>query len=776
MIPGAHNRPDGRPQSAAFRHNGVTPDAAVRWYAAALALVMVLVGTGSLRAEAPPWYRHDPNQPWHITADQINQDRASGIVTASGNVIISQTNKRLSARFVRYNQRTMELMAEGDVVLTAGGDILTGDRVNLNLRDETGVLIGATLFSQATQFRIAGERIEKRDKDSYRLEKGSVTTCEGDRPAWRITCRSMDVTVEGYGVARGAALRVLDVPVLYSPIMAFPVKIARQSGLLVPQFGSSERKGLEYNQPLFWAINDHSDATFYWNHMQERGEKLGGEYRYIAAGDTFGTVMADGFEDRQIDDGTPATEKWGYPDDGYGRTNTGRYWLRMKHDLDLGNGMTAKFDADIVSDQDYLKEFQTGYTGYDETDRYFVATFGRGLDDVDDIERLNLANFSKTWERFILTADARWYDNAVDRSQGRPSTTLQYLPDLTLSGARQPVMDTPLVASGAGQYVYFYREQGETGHRLDVYPRLYWPMTLQRRIHLEPSVGVRETLWYLDRDSAGGPPTKRQYARPMVDAKLDASTELYRIYGSPGTGIGRWRHLMRPQVVYAYVPGQDQNDLPYFDDTDRIAAQNGITYSLTNTMTTRRMSASTAAASTTDPAAPPAVSYHETARLKLAQTFDINAAGDPDPKPFSPVYAELLVTPREWFSLRADANWSVSDTRFEDHNLRLWWGDAKGNMLSLEHRYTRESAESLYAGGAVWIWEGLGAYGSIERDVYNGETIENRIGLRLNRQCWSLDTRYTETPNNREISFLVTLHGLGGIGSGFSPTSLAGGD
>ncbi|MFH1984938.1 MAG: LPS assembly protein LptD [Pseudomonadota bacterium] len=730
-----------------------------------------------LQAAPPAWFQNDPAQPWHITADEISQDRSTGVTTASGNVIITQKSTRMSAQRVRFNQNTMQLTAEGSVVLTAGGDILTGDRIDLDLKTETGTLTNATLFSQETHFYIAGERIEKLDKNRYTLTKGSVTTCDGDQPTWRITCRSLDVTVEGYGIARGAALRVMDVPILYSPIMAFPAKTTRQTGLLIPQFGTSQRKGFEFNQPLFWAINEQSDATAYWNHMEKRGEKLGGEYRYMAAADTFGTIMADALKDQQVDDGTQdATSKWGYPDDGYDRTNKERYWFRMKHNIDLGTGMSAKLDADVVSDQDYLKEFQTGYNGFDDGNVYFTSTFGRGLDDMNDPDRLNMANFNKTWDRFVFNADARWYDNALIRSQGLTNSTLQQMPDLTLSGSRQPVMKTPLMASGTGQYVYFYRDQGQTGHRMDLYPRLYWPMSIKRIVNIEPSVGVRETIWYLDRAATGGPADDKTYTRPMADFSMDASTELYRVFDMPGSASDRWRHLMRPQVIYTYIPNRDQSALPYFDITDRIAEQNTVTYSLTNTVTTRTTAVTAAARTEAVPAEPAAVTYHEFGRLKLQQSFDINAANQPQSKPFSPVYAELIITPKDWYSVRADANWSVNDGNFVDHNVMLGIWDHSGDRFTVEHRYTREQSESLFAGAEVSLWEGLKAYGTIERDVKNGENIKNQIGILFSRQCWSVDTQFTEEPNNRAISFLITLHGIGSVGSGFSPDSITGGN
>ncbi len=105
---------------------------------------------------------------------------------------------------------------------------------------------------------------------------------------------------------------------------------------MAPQFGYSDRKGTEYIQPFYWAINQSSDATFYVDYMADRGEKLGLEYRYVLDESSKGTLMYDFLNDRKVDDGSlDSSDKWGYEDDDVLRPNSDRYWFRMKHDQAL---------------------------------------------------------------------------------------------------------------------------------------------------------------------------------------------------------------------------------------------------------------------------------------------------------------------------------------------------------------------------------------------------------------------------------------------------------
>jgi LPS-assembly protein len=204
--------------------------------------------------------------------------------------------------------------------------------------------------------------------------------------------------------------------------------------------------------------------------MGSRGEKLGMEYRYVLDEQSKGTLMVDFLDDRQVDDGTPGSEKWGYTGDGYLRPNSDRYWFRMKHDQALSHGFFSRLDIDFVSDQDYFHEFKDGYAGFDEADEYYIREFGRGFDAYDDHVRLNRFNVSRSWSLYSLNAELRWYDDVIKRRQEETDTTLQRLPVITFNGLKQDISTSPIYFDLASEYTYFYSEDGPRNHRMDIYP------------------------------------------------------------------------------------------------------------------------------------------------------------------------------------------------------------------------------------------------------------------------------------------------------------------
>ncbi|MBU2578079.1 LPS assembly protein LptD, partial [Patescibacteria group bacterium] len=647
----------------------------------------------------------------------------------------------------------------------------------LDLKTETGTIHDGTLFLKENHFYIRGEKIQKTGESTYIAENVSISTCDGQAPDWKITGRNLQVTIEGYGTLTHAALWAKKLPVLYTPYLVFPVKLKRQSGFLAPQIGFSDRKGFEYIQPFFWAISDSADATFYLHHMEDRGEKIGAEYRYILKDLSTGTVMYDFLDDRKVDDGSldgageSSSIKWGYEDDDVLRPNSDRYWFRMKHDQNLPYNFTAKLDLDIVSDQDYLTEFKTGYTGFDETNTYFLDTFGRGLDDYNDSTRVNRLNINRIWPNFSLNAETLWNDNVIYRRQETSDPTLQQLPYIGLGASKQPIREGPFFYDLNTSYTYFYREEGSKGHRGDIYPRFYLPYKLKNYLAIEPSIGVRATTWYTDPDETDTWEGDRFDQRGLYDVKIDLSSDLNKVFAVKFRETDRIKHALRPQVVYEYIPHIDQDQFPSYDSIDQIAEKNLLTYSLTNLFTSRskKMIDQTQTDLDKQDSVPSPYLYHQFSRLKLEQSYDINKANDNDPEPFSAILGEFDLALSKYFLLQADTSWSPYESEFLTHNIAASFSDSRGDRLFVEHRYAQAESETIYTDLTVNLAYNFSAYADYERNILDGKKIHSSLGFIYNAQCWSFNVRYIDEEADRKFEFIISLRGLGEAG-----TSIAG--
>lgn len=711
--------------------------------------------------------------PWRIDADQLRYDDRSQRYVAEGNVLIEKGDRRLRADFVEFDRQQMQAVASGNVRASLGKDELSGSRVELDLERQTGVLYDGYVLLRENNFRLAGERIEKLGENTYEIENARVTTCEGETPDWMITGRYVKVTIEGYAWVKNATARARDVPFFYLPYFVFPAKSERQSGLLRPEFGRSNRWGYFINQPLFWAINDSTDATFYYNFLSERGHKLGGEYRYFLTEASRGTWMANYLDDDKIDDGIGDNSRdWGFVGDGFLRPNSDRYWLRGGHYQPLPLEVFSRLELDWVSDQDYLTEFKEGYSGYDDTEAAFRADYGRQLDIYTDPVRLNRLDLRRFWSQTNVDIDFRWNDNVINRRFSDTDDTLQRLPVVSFDLTQQRLFNSWFFAGLESSYTYFYRQDGDRGQRLDIFPRFSLPLSVSgKALTLEPTVGLRETLWYADPQNPTGD-GKEVQSRELYELQVELTADIQRIFAIDGKRIDRLKHSIIPQVSYVYVPDVDQSTLPDFDEIDRVAPENSLVYSINNFLTARSpqpkkpgMDANAVEAAGSQ--------YRQIGRFKLEQSYDISEARRHDlqpgeeKRPFSPITAELEIDIAPTAYLDANAAYDVYDNRLNSGNIGVRLNSTRGDSLYTEYRFTQDRTETIKGELQVNLTRGVAGGLEYEKNLRSGERLLAGASILYRAQCWAIGSRYVDQPSDRKIEFWVELTGLGEWGSGW---------
>ena len=129
-----------------------------------------------------------------------------------------------------------------------------------------------------------GETIEKIGERKYRITNGGFTTCVQPKPRWEITSGTVVLNIDHYAMLRNSVMRVKGVPLLYLPVIYYPInKEDRATGFLLPMYGSStparpddQQRVLLGDQPQ---PGRHDHAT---TGSRRRARACGGEYRYVA--------------------------------------------------------------------------------------------------------------------------------------------------------------------------------------------------------------------------------------------------------------------------------------------------------------------------------------------------------------------------------------------------------------------------------------------------------------------------------------------------------------
>jgi len=83
------------------------------------------------------------------------------------------------------------------------------------------------------------------------------------KPRWEITSGTAVLNIDHYAMLQNSLMRVKGIPVLYLPIIYYPInKEDRATGFLLPMYSASTLKGNTISNAFFWAIGRSQDATF----------------------------------------------------------------------------------------------------------------------------------------------------------------------------------------------------------------------------------------------------------------------------------------------------------------------------------------------------------------------------------------------------------------------------------------------------------------------------------------------------------------------------------
>jgi LPS-assembly protein len=676
-----------------------------------------------------------PARPIHIQADTLTYDKATQVYEGKGAVIVVQGPIRLDADEAVLNAATGQVTASGRVHLNDGFHDIRGDRLDINLNTTKGVIFHGRLFVLDGNFAVDGRVMERLSEEKYRLEDGSFTTCsvvEGERTPWRFKAAKAELEVEGFLFARHTRFCILDVPVMYLPAVLFPARRERATGLLIPQVGSSSRQGFKLRQAFFWAISPSQDATAALDYRGKLGTGADLEYRYYFSRNSDGRFWGRYFRDTQL--------------------NSSRWDVIYKHTTKFPElDMQGRVDLNYVNQKDTFRALSENVLQrvvvYQESQAYLT----------------------KRWDNHVLYGLTRFSQNLTALSD---KTVLQTLPQIGYSLSPARLGGLPVYAGLDTAFDSFYRQEGLDARRVDLFPRLWAPLPAGRYFTVTPQIGFRET--YYSRSLRSDQPTSREalYLSASVDTRLAR-----RFPTTGGNGIV---HKVEPAVTYEYLPQTRQAELPAFNDVDRFAKKNLLTYALTNRLTTMVSDGDTR-------------QYLEFGYLRLTQSQHLTAS--PTGKPFSDFRGELIVRTLKPLAttLDVDAFYDHAESAVSVVNTDLQVELMKRFFVSVGQRFTRAGAvpvrgdlfnpltlnEALVqtqtthfytAEAGVALPYNLYAVARGYYDRNDGVFPEANYGLYYvgSNRCWAVGALMIQRPDQTEFAFVFTLGGVGFTDSPFS--------
>ncbi len=664
------------------------------------------------------------NAPIDIRAD-IFDAQQENLSEAIGSVELFRADQYLATEVIRYRPSTGAVSVPSPLVYRDAQIELEASSGQFFIVEEKGdfndlqyQLVGSSAQGGAERVSLTG----RRQSELFNLW---FTTCPGDDPEWMLSARELELRHEdGVGVARGAKLRLGDVPVLYLPWMTFPIDDRRKTGFLYPSIGTANDNGLELSIPFYWNIAPHQDATIEPTWYSNRGIMLTTEYRYLTRR-TYSVLDVDYMpSDRRADD-----ERWHY---------------QARWNMAINRAWRAGARLERVSDNEFFQDFGGNLA---QTSRQFLRSDA------------SLDGAGRYWIFTALVDDFQVIDDAV----GADEEPYSRFPRFTY------LLDAPLGRSGLGarldaEAVYFHRDLGVTGGRVDLLPSLAW--NAQRRWgFFTARAGYRYTAYDLDLD---GEPGDASPDRGTPILSLDSGVYLER-----ATASGN-RQTLEPRLFYLYVPFEEQSALPDFDTreltfgyaqlfhtnrfvgADRQSDANQITLAATTRAFRGRDGRERWNFSFGQ------IVYLESPRVTLDEP--------PMNEDTSPFIGEFNWHPLDRTSARLGIQWNWENRELDvgvaaiDHRAR------NGSRLAFEYRFRRDRVDQF---DVRYLWpvnENWRLFSRVSYSLDNSSLLEGLVGVEYDSCCWALRVavrRYLRDRNGGERDALyaeLRLKGLGAFG------------
>lgn len=750
----------------------------------AVAFFALAIGLDSALAQTPPGLSFSSQS----RAEQVgpNHFRLSGNVEGA----LEREQLKFAADQIDYYTDTRRLIATGHVVVITPDSHISADKADLDTRSRTGIYYNAfgTLSVSGTdralfngQEPIAyfyGETVERTGPETYKITRGGFTTCVQPTPRWEAVTSTATMRVDRYAVLRNAVLKVKNVPLLYLPVMYYPIpRDDRATGFLMPVYGNSAYRGQSVSNAFFWAIDRSQDMTFVHDLMPSAGQGYGTEYRMVAGPGTDSQVRLYRLTERATSD----------------RDAHSSFDMKAHAIARLPAKMSAKVNVDYFTDVTIQQAYQQDL--YNATRQ--TRSYG--------------GNLSGAWGRDSISAtfqrDDMFSGNILDRTSGaRPRLSYRRSPTQI---AKLPIYFSTSTDYGAltrAEAVGSDREVEYSLSRYDLTPSIQFPFTKWPFLSVRSSLEWHNTYytdqWNSDHQPTGDP----LYRRYVVMQSRIVGPIFSKVFNGGALEGTRYKHVIEPEVTISRTTSFDNSKIIMLENNDYVfGGTTRVTYGVTQRLLAKRggpgkpgaVKPGTGAAGTA--AARGATSgTQDLLSVQLSQSYYSNEnASTVDgtyggaylgrkPDHYSPIALAVRTSPSEAYNASLRLEYHAGRGQFEtisaDGTVRVMsWLRTGGNYSQVRYGLTQpgepEVPPTSYLGTQTAVSSPGGRLGGLytfQMNAAKADLTQQRIGLHYTAQCCGvafeyqtaelppyLATKYLKQDRRFNISF--TLAGIGSV-------------
>jgi len=639
-----------------------------------------------------------------IMAEDLSANETT--ITAKGNVVVHYDNSIIQSSFATYDRANHLLTLKGksvELMGYQGSKIESGEVVIDTQTKETH--FKKTFLSDAHDIWIFANKAVKKD-DNLTFSSSMISSCDVNSSDWAIYSENSHYDGKNhYMTMNDVKIKLWDMPLIYTPYLAFSTHSKRSSGLLFPAFGYSETEGFIYEQPLYLALSPSWDIELNPQIRTNRGEGIYGTLRFADSPYSHGGIRLGYFRDQD-----------NYVAD-YELTNKTHYGFEMLYSsskviervvnkpVDVQDGLYL--DIVLLNDIDYI------YLQKKPMNHFGVASFMESK-----------ANYFVNNNDYFGGVYAKYF---IDTTVEENNATMQILPTIQLHKYLQSVFSNNLTYSADLTTNNYTREEGTTVELMEFYAPIEYTTTLFDGF---VSLSFKEDLYY----------KKALYGNETYDIdEYEYYNAIHRaqIFTDLTKKYSEFVHVLQPSLIYS-IPSNQDSDLEEFEaleDTQKKLYSPGfeeedITFRLSQYF------------------------YDEGGSLKFYQRLSQSYLPEQEEYNWGDISNEMQYNIANW-QLYNLVIFSHQFNKIKEMSSRINWG-GEGYGIGLSHSYERlyswdedeeiktyEKTNDLKLDVGYQITNRLTLNMGFTYDLDNDDTEDElqsqyRIGFKYDKGCWNL--------------------------------------
>ena len=641
-----------------------------------------------------------------INGDVMEYSMQENKITASGNVVIIHKQGTMTCDRADFYRDKKIAYAEGHVRLSTNQGTLMGDHLTFNFDTMTGDFDEASYFSMPLYGH--GKKVSKVDQNKITMQKSYMTTCDLDKPHFRVASKTMDVYPKDKLVARRVKFMLGNFPILYLP--RFTQDISGKEPFVTFTPGFDKQWGIYLLSAWRYKFNDHLKGFIHLDAREKKDIAEGLDLKYDIPGKGEGIIRTYYMNERNI-----TSKRWFKPRPSP-TIERERFKAEWRHVWDIDKETKAVLQYYKLSDNTILKEyFKRDYQKDSSPTTYFLLT-----------KQLSAGILS-----FRTDKRVNRFDSAVER-----------LPEIAYNLGDQAIANTNFYLRNTTTFSNLSNKSASPTEVRKETMRVNWDDEISYPfkvsiLEFKPFVGGVETYYSKTQD-----PSHYNVLRGQFKTGSTLSTRFYRIFDTKtnlwGLNINRLRHVITPTASYSYYhdPTIPSSLFDSFDGIDGLSRQHTINFLLENKLQTKR------GGITLD-------------LLRIGITSDFRLQEHPGPGGFEKVNTDIEFKPNDNVIFSFDSMYDSQDHTMKTANFELYINGSDKWSFNVRKRWIKAendeiTAEWSYKINPKWKFRVYDLF-----NIWRNGLKEQEYSITRDLHCWEMDINFTEKRGQGNEIWLV---------------------